>query len=337
MITTKRIFHSDENYYRYRIPGMVVTSRSTILLYCEARTTQSDWARMDILLYRSEDGGDTFTGPLVIAQGTDEYRTVNNPVCIVDGDRLHFLYCRDYSIGGGDVFHRISTDDGMTWSEPVDIVDATLPAYHNAYALGPGHGICTTDDTILTPVWMVPRERGMPPESHSPAVVSTLFSRDHGKSWHTGALLTPTDTVPDPNEAMAAALPDGRIYMNVRTTGAGFRARTWSRTGTDGWDPLTLDKALPDPTCMGSVVRYSHDGCDGLLAVNCASQSERENLTCRFSADGGLTWRRVLVIDPGDAGYADIAVLPDGTICVLYEKRFGEEMHLARFSITDMS
>ena len=27
------------------------------------------------------------------------------------------------------------------------------------------------------------------------------------------------------------------------------------------------------------------------------------------------------------------SVLPDGTICVLYEKRFGEEMYLARFTI----
>lgn len=333
MTDTKRIFHTDAAYFRYRIPGMVVTSRGTILLYCEARTTQSDWARMDILLYRSEDGGESFDGPIVIARGTDAYRTVNNPVCIVDGDTLHFLYCRDYSIHGGDVWYRCSKDDGRTWSEPIDIMDSTMPAYHNAFALGPGHGICTADGTLLTPVWMVPKENGMPPESHSPAVVSTLFSRDHGKSWHTGEILPPTETVPDPNESMAAVLPDGRIYMNVRTTGAGFRARTWSQTGTDGWTALTLDKALPDPTCMGSVVRYCYGGIDGILAVNCASQRERANLTCRFSADGGLTWSRTCVIDPGDAGYADIAVLPDGTICVLCEKRFGEEMYLARFTI----
>lgn len=333
MKDTKRIFHTDAAYFRYRIPGMVVTSRGTILLYCEARTTQSDWARMDILLYRSEDGGESFDGPIVIARGTDAYRTVNNPVCIVDGDTLHFLYCRDYSIHGGDVWYRCSKDDGRTWSEPIDIMDSTMPAYHNAFALGPGHGICTADGTLLTPVWMVPKENGMPPESHSPAVVSTLFSHDHGKSWHTGEILPATDTVPDPNESMAAVLPDGRIYMNVRTTGAGFRARTWSQTGTDGWTALTLDKALPDPTCMGSVVRYCYGGIDGILAVNCASQRERANLTCRFSEDGGLTWCRTYTIDPGDAGYADAAVLPDGTICVLYEKRFGEEMYLARFTI----
>lgn len=336
MKNIKRILHTDESYYRYRIPGMVVTSYGTILIYCEARTTQSDWAKMDIILYRSEDGGDSFTEPILIARGTERYRTVNNPVCIVDGDTLHFLYCRDYSIGGGNVFHLVSTDDGRTWSEPVDIMDATMPAYHNAYALGPGHGIRTADGTLLTPVWMVPKEKGMPPESHSPAVVSTLFSRDRGKTWHTGEILPPTNTVPDPNESMAVVLPDGRIYLNVRTTGAGFRARTWSKTGSDGWEALTLDRALPDPTCMGSVIRYSHGDIDGILVVNCASQSERVNLTCRFSVDGGLTWRSMLVIDSGDAGYADIAVLSDGTICVLYEKRFGEEMHLARFSIADM-
>ena len=333
MKDTKRIFHTDAAYFRYRIPGMVVTARGTVLIYCEARTTQSDWARMDILLYRSEDGGESFDGPIVIARGTDEYRTVNNPVCIVDDETLHLLYCRDYSIRGGNVFHRTSTDDGRTWSSPVDIMASTMPEFHNAFAIGPGHGIRTAQGTLLTPVGMVPRSCGMPIESHNPAVVSTLYSRDHGKTWHLGELLPATDTVPDPNESMAAVLPDGQIYMNVRTTGAGFRARSCSKTGTDGWDALTLDRGMIDPTCMGSVVRYCHGGVDGLLAVNCASRSERVNLTCRFSADGGLTWCRTYTIDPGDAGYADAAVLPDGTICVLYEKRFGEEMYFARFTI----
>ena len=332
-----QVFHSDESYFRYRIPGMVVTADGTLLIYCEARTTQSDWAKMDILLYRSEDGGNTFSGPVTIARGTEEYRTVNNPVCIVGQDAvLHFLYCRDYSIGGGDVFYRSSADDGRTWSAPVDIMASTMPEYHNAFAIGPGHGICTADGMLLTPVWMVPKEKQMPPESHSPAVVSTLWSRDNGNTWRLGEIIQETAAVPDPNESAASALADGRIYLNVRTTGSGARACTWSQTGVDGWKPLTLDPSLPDPTCMGSVVRYTYNGLDGILAVNCAHQSERKNLTCRFSADGGITWSRSVVVDPDDAGYADIAVLADGTICVLYEKRYGEEIHLARFSIDSL-
>lgn len=50
-------------YYTYRIPGMVVTTKGTVLAYCEARQdSRSDWANIDILMRRSLDGGKTW-GP----------------------------------------------------------------------------------------------------------------------------------------------------------------------------------------------------------------------------------------------------------------------------------
>lgn len=330
-IETKLLWKEDEHYFRYRIPGLVVTNAGTLLAYCEARKDASDWALMDILLFRSTDGGLTFSDPIIMTQGTEQYRTVNNPVCIVGNDgKLHFLYCRDYSVNGGGVWYRSSTDDGLTWTEAREITAGTLPEYHNAFALGPGHGIATQDGTLLVPIWMVPKDKDQPIHAHNPAVISTLYSKDNGATWQLGEILPDTETVPDPNETEAALTPDGRVYLNVRSTGAGYRAHSWSKTGVDGWAPLTLDKALPDPTCMGSVVRYAKGGVEGILAVNCAHQKERKNLVCRFSADGGHTWDKSIVVDAGDAGYADTAVLPDGTICILYEKRGGEEDWLAR-------
>lgn len=336
---TKRIWHEDDAYFRYRIPGMVITPSGTRLLYCEARRDFSDWAHMDVLLYRADvtDPRETLPTPERMACGTDEHPTVNNPVCIVGKDgTLHFLYCEDYATNGGGVLYRTSTDDGITWSAPQNIFASTRPDYHNVFALGPGHGIATADGTLLVPVWMVPKAEGRPIDSHHPAVVSTLYSQDNGKTWQLGEILPPTETVPDPNETEAAVTPDGEVYLNVRSTGAGYRACSWSKTGTSGWSPLTLDHAFPDPTCMGSVARYSANGIEGILAVNCADPKERKNLTCRFSPDGGHHWTKSLVIDPGDAGYADTAVHPDGTIYVLYEKRGGEEDWLASFTLDDM-
>ena len=52
-----------EDYAIYRIPGLVVTSKGTVLAYCEARRTgKSDWDTIDILLRRSTDGGKSW-GP----------------------------------------------------------------------------------------------------------------------------------------------------------------------------------------------------------------------------------------------------------------------------------
>src|SRR5580692_140344 len=50
-----------DGYVLYRIPGLVVTTKGTLLAYCEARKFRgSDWDAIDILLRRSTDGGKTW-------------------------------------------------------------------------------------------------------------------------------------------------------------------------------------------------------------------------------------------------------------------------------------
>lgn len=337
MLTVRTILQSDETYTNYRIPGMVITKAGTILIYFEARRTASDWAHMDILLFRSEDGGKTFSEPMILAQGSGEFPTVNNPVCIVGNDGiLHFIYCRNYSVNGGDVFCLRSEDDGRSWSEPVNIMASTEPEYHNAFAAGPCHGICLLDGTLLVPVWMVPKEAGKELTSHHPAVVSTLYSRDNGQSWQLGEKIFPSGECSDPNETQAAQLSDGRIWLNARSTGLGCRAVTVGDTGWSNWAPLKKESLMIDPTCCGSVTTAQWKGQQVLLTVNCAHTRERVNLTCRASLDDGKTWPYALVVDPGDAGYADIAAAPDGTVYVLYEQKYGIRENWAEFSLADL-
>src|SRR6202046_1645464 len=50
-----------DGYVLYRIPGIVVTAKGTLLAYCEARKhTGGDWDAIEILLRRSTDGGKTW-------------------------------------------------------------------------------------------------------------------------------------------------------------------------------------------------------------------------------------------------------------------------------------
>jgi sialidase-1 len=103
-----------DDYELYRIPGIVVTARGTILAYCEARkSAKGDWGPIDIMLRRSTDGGNTWStrqkisgvpgpktkNPVALAQnlaGTDDV-TYNNPVAFADrGGPVHFLYCLEY-------------------------------------------------------------------------------------------------------------------------------------------------------------------------------------------------------------------------------------------------
>jgi sialidase-1 len=147
-------------YAHYRIPGLVLTTRGTLLAYCEARKSpKGDWGTIDILMCRSTDGGRTWglprkivtplegiqKNPVALAQNLarpDEI-TVNNPVAIVDrqAGAIHFLYCVEYA----RCFYMRSDDDGQTFGEPVEIT-ATFERFRPEYdwkvlATGPGHGI----------------------------------------------------------------------------------------------------------------------------------------------------------------------------------------------------
>ena len=209
MEPSRILWQKDGVFAAKRIPGILLTPAGTVLWWCEARDTLSDWARIDLQLYRSEDGGKSFSEPLTLASGDAEHPTVNNPVLIAARDgTLFFLYCRDYSVDGGDVFLRVSRDDGRTWTEPRDLMSSTRPAEHNAFAFGPGHGIETPDGTLLCPVWYVKKSAGMEPRSHHPAVVSSFFSRDGGGSWTLGEEIPATADCPDPNETAAAILSE---------------------------------------------------------------------------------------------------------------------------------
>ena len=44
-----------EGYAFYRIPGIVVTTKGTVLAYCEARRSSSDWSAIDLMTRRSTE------------------------------------------------------------------------------------------------------------------------------------------------------------------------------------------------------------------------------------------------------------------------------------------
>src|SRR3954470_17242114 len=118
-----------DGYALYRIPGIVVTPRGTVLAYCEARRTgKSDWDTIDIMLRRSTDGGKTWEprrqiahfgprvakNPVALRQklAYESDMTVNTPVAIVDRNAgsVQFLYCVEYA----RCFSMRSDDDGRT-------------------------------------------------------------------------------------------------------------------------------------------------------------------------------------------------------------------------------
>ena len=343
------LFKGGENgFVLYRIPGIVVTSKGSVLAYCEARSEYSDWGEIQIHLRRSLDSGKTWDTARQIAHfgerlpgnprkpvGGENEQTVNNPVAIVDHQTgvIHFLYCVNYA----RCFYMKSEDDGVTFSTPVEITQAFEPfratCNWTVLATGPGHGLQLQNGRLVVPIWLAYGKEG----AHAPSVSGTIYSDDHGLSWHAGELpLLNTPEWKNPNETALVELSDGRVMLNARSASAANRRLvTLSPNGATDWSTPSFDPALFDPRCMGSLIRIPSSTPRGrLLFCNPYSlkrdangqeipgvSGPRKNLSLRISEDEGKTWAPPKTIEEDSSAYSDLALLPDGTVLCFYERQ----------------
>jgi sialidase-1 len=348
------VFTAGEGGYTlYRIPGIVVTAKGTLLAYCEARRVKSDWGDIDLLYRRSVDGGRTWSTPKPLAQRPPDARrnpaavarsmgaegkiTLNNPVMFADrSGAVHLLYCVEYE----RVFYARSDDDGRTFGPPAEITKAFEPLRKEydwrVIAAGPGHGIQLKTGRLLVPVWV---SLGTAKNAHGPSRATTVYSDDNGATWHAGDIITPADdpVVSDVSETVAVELSDGSVMVNMRCPGPKrLRAVATSPNGAAEWSPVRFDTALPEPVCFASICRIPGGG---ILFSNPHNPKDRKrhNLSIKLSEDDGRTWPVAKVLEPGLAAYSDLAVGPDGTIYCFFERGVDKEPYarltLARFGI----
>ncbi|MFC1888666.1 exo-alpha-sialidase [Thermodesulfobacteriota bacterium] len=335
------VFVSQTNGYEtYRIPSLIVTAGGTVLAFCEGRKAgSSDTGDIDIVLRRSRDSGVTWGSmSVVIDNGAD---TAGNPCPVVDRDTgtiwLPFTtnlgtdteseIIHGTSEGTREVFIIKSTDDGLTWSEPVNITDDVKPAGWTWYATGPGRGIQLAGGRFVIPCNHV--ETGLFPAQSCHSRSHVIYSDDHGETWDIGGVLDGKT-----NESQVAELDDGTLIINMRSYRGRRRAVSRSYDAGMTWDPVTLDRALIEPVCQGSLI--SHDGF--LFFSNPASWT-RMRMTVRRSSDNGVSWEISKVLNEGPAAYSALSALPNTNIACLYEKgdlkkiRLYDRIVLARFSM----
>ncbi len=359
----------DGGFKVYHIPGIAVTANGTVLAWCEARKKGGDWDQIEIVLRRSTDDGKSWTEPQSIAnvpgpktknpaslhvKGVDPNDvTYNNPVLIPDRHGVvHMLFCLEYQ----RCFYQRSTDNGATWSTPVEIT-STFEQYHSIYpwkvlATGPDHGIELKSGRLIVPIWL---SMGTGSNGHRPSVTSTIYSDDSGATWHAGEIAVPcTEEWINPNETIAVELADGRVMLNCRSESRAHRRLvTSSQDGATNWSMPKFDDTLVEPICMAGIVRYSlakDGGKNRILFSNPDNLSradgketpgkfrDRKNLTVKLSYNEGQAWPVSRVIEAGPSAYSDIAVSKGGTILCFYDRGkkpgfAGDYITLARFNL----
>ena len=350
-LETTDLFRAGEGGYAvYRIPGVIVTAKGTILACCEGRRpTASDWGQIDLLVRRSADGGKTWEPVQKISEmpadakrnrvapklkaSVDGAITISNGTMIADrAGLIHFLYCVEYS----RCFYRRSTDDGQTFSQPIEIT-ATFEQYRKHYdwaviATGPGHGIQLKSGRLIVPAWM---SLGQGANGHSPSGVVTIYSDDAGKTWNPGDIVS-IDRNHSFNETTIVELSDGAVMLNMRhPSEPHLRAVTTSAAGIGPWTDIRFDPALPDPVCMASMIRANPTTI--VFSNPHVTQSrDRKNLTIKLSEDDGQTWPVMRVIEPGPSAYSDLAVGTDGKIYCFYERGETKPTECLRFARFDL-
>lgn len=372
-------------YANYRIPGLIVTTKGTVLAFCDARVDRelNDWSTIEIVMRRSVTGGRTWEpvqkvvyiglhekygykierNPVAVEKGVgrEGHRPLNNQTPVIDRETgtIFLFHCVEQA----RCFLMQSADDGLTWSRPVEMTHV-FEGFKKEYpwrvlATGPAHGIQLANGRMVVPVWL---SRGGGKNGHYGSVVATIYSDDHGETWHRGDIIARekndipgSPALTNPNETISLELADGRVMVNFRN--GSLKHRRGVSTSPDGatnWSPVAYDEALKETNCMGSLQRLStvaSHGKNRILFSNPDNDRDgdprtpstlfRKNLSIKVSYDEGRTWPVNKVLEPGPSGYSDLAVLDDGTILCLYEdglqksgSRFpAQYVTLARFNL----
>lgn len=330
----------DDGSAAFRIPGLVTSNEGTLLGVYDVRYNSSVdlQEHIDIGLSRSTDGGQTWER-MRIPMAFGEYdglpsaqNGVGDPSILVDTktNTIWIVAAWTHGMGnqrawwsshqGMDLNNTAqlvmvkSTDDGKTWSEPINITEQVkLPEWYFLLQ-GPGRGITMSDGTLVFPIQFIDKTR-IPN-------AGIMYSKDGGKTWkiHNHARTNTT-------EAQVAEVEPGVLMLNMRDNRGGSRAvYTTTDLGKTWKEHESSRTALREPVCMASLISVKAEdnvlGKDILIFSNPNSTSQRKDITIKISLDGGYTWSEdhQLLLDEGyNWGYSCLTMVDKETIGILYE------------------
>lgn len=328
----------DDGAAAFRIPGLVTTNKGTLLGVYDVRYNSSVdlQEHIDIGLSRSIDGGKTWEKmrlPLAFGEYGElpaAQNGVGDPSILVDTktNTIWIVAAWTHGMGnqrawwssqqGMDVNHTAqlvlvkSTDDGKTWSEPINITEQVKHPEWYFLLQGPGRGITMEDGTLVFPIQYIGKDR-IPN-------AGIMYSKDRGETWtiHNHARTNTT-------EAQVAEVVPGTLMLNMRDNRGGSRAvYTTSDLGMTWKEHESSRTALPEPVCMASLISVKAAdnvlGKDILIFSNPNTTNARKNITIKISLDGGNTWAHQLLLDEGENwGYSCLTMVDKETIGILYE------------------
>lgn len=324
----------------FRIPGLVTTNKGTLLGVYDVRYNSSVDLQeyVDVGLSRSTDGGKSWEKmrlPLSFGEygGLPKAQNgVGDPSILVDTQTNTVWVVAAWTHGMGnqrawwsshpgmDINHTAqlvlakSTDDGKTWSKPINITEQVKDPSWYFLLQGPGRGITMSDGTLVFPTQFI--------DSTRIPNAGIMYSKDRGKTWKMHHLARTNTT-----EAQVAEIEPGVLMLNMRDNRGGSRAVALTKDLGKTWtEHPSSRKALQEPVCMASLIHVdAKDNVlnkDLLLFSNPDTTKGRNHITIKASLDKGLTWlpEHQIMLDEAEGwGYSCLTMIDKETIGILYE------------------
>ena len=378
-------------YDTHHVYGFAVTKKGTVLAFTEGREkAKDDNGPKDQMLKRSTDGGRTWGKDIFIERKDGAYWNANGhpgvkenwtncaPVADkITGKIFYFYALNDFARRNlqrvTKVFYKVSADDGLTWSDRVEITDILnvkkdgsankdadgnwilnsegFPSDYLGRAMhmpGPGHGIQASDGRLILQLWNRTSVRNTIDKRLYG--VTIIYSDDHGDTWKFGGFVD--EGKAGMNESRLVELENGSFHINARWAmgGLAYRMVSTSLDSTlDKWTTPMSETDLPrSVTVDAGMIRLTSSSKyeksrilwaksnDTTLAPGEHPHNARNSMTVFMSYDEAQTWPVRKLIDPGWANYSDLAVLEDKTILLLWAKGTGfnhQKVVVTRFNV----
>ncbi|PCH77956.1 MAG: sialidase [Flavobacteriaceae bacterium] len=313
----------------YRIPAIVTAPNGDLIAAIDERVPSCGdlkWSKdINIVIRRSTNNGKKWSKIETVVD-FPLGKSASDPSMIVDMETKEIFLFYNYMNLDTEkniyYLHMVkSSDNGKTWSEPVDITSQIAkPAWHKDFKfITSGRGIQTRSGKLLH--CMVNLNSGM----------HIFASDDHGKSWYfIDTPISPAD------ESKIIELANGDWMVNARANGKGMRYVHLSSDEGKTWT-TSPEEQLIDPGCNGSIIRYTaiKDGYkkNRLLFSNAKRKKGRSNMTVRVSYDEGKTWTEGKTIYTGSAAYSSLTILKNGDIGLFFEQDEYKKNPFVSFSL----